>query len=163
MNEQSDPDFSYLLFRPDGSLDIPDEWLQEEKLKNLTQHLSDDINFNYSDFLNFTKHFIRGGNNKKLLINNTSSDLHDVESLEVLIILSLFYGIISFVAVVGNALVIWIIATSKNFHTVTNYFIANLALADITIGLFSIPFQVRINSFVLSILQYFYESRTKFI
>ncbi|ROT71291.1 putative substance-K receptor-like, partial [Penaeus vannamei] len=62
------------------------------------------------------------------------------------VLLSFFYGSISLVAVVGNALVMWVVATSKKMHTVTNYFIANLALADIIIGLFAIPFQVVIAS-----------------
>ncbi|XP_042891201.1 substance-K receptor-like [Penaeus japonicus] len=57
------------------------------------------------------------------------------------VLLSFFYGSISLVAVVGNALVMWVVATSRKMHTVTNYFIANLALADIIIGLFAIPFQ----------------------
>lgn len=61
----------------------------------------------------------------------------------IVVLLSMFYGGISLVAVIGNALVIWIVASSRNMHSVTNYFIANLALADIIIGLFSIPFQVR--------------------
>ncbi|XP_071545461.1 substance-K receptor-like [Panulirus ornatus] len=59
----------------------------------------------------------------------------------IVVLLSFFYGSISLIAVVGNALVIWIVATSRKMHTVTNYFIANLALADIIIGLFAIPFQ----------------------
>jgi len=54
----------------------------------------------------------------------------------------MFYGTISVMAVVGNALVIWIVTSSKRMHNVTNLYIANLALADIVIGLFSIPFQV---------------------
>ncbi|XP_076662998.1 RYamide receptor isoform X2 [Andrena cerasifolii] len=58
-----------------------------------------------------------------------------------LVILSILYGSISFLAVVGNSLVIWIIASSRHMQNVTNIFIANLALADIVIGLFSIPFQ----------------------
>jgi hypothetical protein len=57
-------------------------------------------------------------------------------------LLSLFYGSISVMAVVGNFLVMWIVATSRRMQNVTNCFIANLALADIVIGLFAIPFQV---------------------
>ncbi|EEB09956.1 lymnokinin receptor, putative [Pediculus humanus corporis] len=60
----------------------------------------------------------------------------------IIVLLSIFYGSISVTAVVGNSLVIWIILTSKQMHTVTHYFIANLALADIVIALFSIPFQI---------------------
>ena len=57
-------------------------------------------------------------------------------------LLSVFYGSISVIAVVGNSLVMWIVATSRRMQNVTNCFIANLALADIVIGLFAIPFQV---------------------
>lgn len=57
------------------------------------------------------------------------------------ILLSIFYGTISILAVLGNMLVIFIVRSSRQMHTVTNFFIANLALADVTIGLFVIPFQ----------------------
>jgi hypothetical protein len=57
-------------------------------------------------------------------------------------LLSFFYGSVSVMAVVGNCLVMWIVATSRRMQNVTNCFIANLALADIVIGLFVIPFQV---------------------
>ena len=46
----------------------------------------------------------------------------------------------SFVAVTGNILVIYVIIF-KRVRTVTNMYIANLALADVIIGLFAIPFQ----------------------
>lgn len=59
-----------------------------------------------------------------------------------MVFLSIAYGGISFIAVVGNILVIWIVATTRQMHTVTNMYIANLALADVTIGMFCIPFQV---------------------
>ncbi|XP_053994997.1 RYamide receptor-like isoform X1 [Hylaeus volcanicus] len=65
---------------------------------------------------------------------------HEVSPLP-LVILSILYGSISIFAVVGNSLVIWIIGTSKRMQNVTNIFIGNLALADIVIGLFSIPFR----------------------
>uniref|UniRef100_A0A182X431 G-protein coupled receptors family 1 profile domain-containing protein n=1 Tax=Anopheles quadriannulatus TaxID=34691 RepID=A0A182X431_ANOQN len=58
-----------------------------------------------------------------------------------LVLLSLFYGTISILAVIGNSLVIWIVLTTKQMQTITNMFIANLALADVTIGVFAIPFQ----------------------
>ncbi|CAK9816225.1 RYamide receptor [Anthophora quadrimaculata] len=76
---------------------------------------------------------------------NVSMDDDFAHSYEVpmviLVILSMLYGTISVLAVVGNGLVMWIIATSRRMQNVTNYFIANLAFADIIIGLFAIPFQ----------------------
>ncbi|KAL5293298.1 tkr-3 family protein [Megaselia abdita] len=62
-------------------------------------------------------------------------------STEILVLLSIVYGSISVIAVIGNSLVIWIVATTRHMHTVTNMYIANLALADVIIGVFCIPFQ----------------------
>jgi leucokinin receptor len=67
--------------------------------------------------------------------------LYDVPA-GIIALLSVFYGTISVLAVVGNSLVMWIVATSRRMQNVTNCFISNLALADIVIGLFAIPFQV---------------------
>ncbi|XP_023289371.1 RYamide receptor [Orussus abietinus] len=67
-------------------------------------------------------------------------DLYDVPA-GLIALLSVCYGSISVLAVVGNSLVMWIVATSRRMQSVTNCFIANLALTDIVIGLFAIPFQ----------------------
>ena len=58
-----------------------------------------------------------------------------------IIVLSLLYGTISVVTIVGNALVILVIAKNRPMRTVTNFFIANLSVADVIIGFFGIPFQ----------------------
>ncbi|XP_077504600.1 RYamide receptor-like [Amblyomma americanum] len=71
---------------------------------------------------------------------NSSGKLYQVP-VGFIVLLSIFYGLISLVAVAGNFMVMWIVATSRRMQTVTNFFIANLAVADIIIGLFSIPFQ----------------------
>lgn len=70
----------------------------------------------------------------------TEDDLYDVPPI-VIALLSCCYGLISLVTIVGNFCVLLIVGTSRRMRTVTNYFIANLAVADIIIGLFSIPFQ----------------------
>ncbi|KAH8278300.1 hypothetical protein KR044_010356, partial [Drosophila immigrans] len=64
-----------------------------------------------------------------------------VAPAEIVALLSIFYGSISILAVIGNTLVIWVVATTRQMRTVTNMYIANLAFADVIIGLFSIPFQ----------------------
>ena len=56
-------------------------------------------------------------------------------------LLSVFYGIIILVALVGNILVIYVVFVSPRMRTVTNFYIANLAFADVTISMFTIPFQ----------------------
>ena len=67
-------------------------------------------------------------------------DLYDVPT-ELAIFLSICYCCVSLCAVIGNSLIIWIVLRSARMRSVTNYFIANLAIADILIGAFAIPFQ----------------------
>ena len=73
-------------------------------------------------------------------MNEDSIDLYEVPT-SVVVILSLFYGIISLTAFVGNSLVIYVVVISRRMRTVTNMYIANLAFADVTIAVFAIPFQ----------------------
>ena len=94
--------------------------------------------------------------NSVLPNDDTYQDLFEVPA-GITALLSFFYGSVSVMAVVGNCLVMWIIATSRRMQNVTNCFIANLALADIVIGLFVIPFQVsRVPA--TNILQSFFSS-----
>nr|AKQ63034.1 orphan G-protein coupled receptor 24 [Platynereis dumerilii] len=72
--------------------------------------------------------------------NYTEDDLYYVPP-GLVVLLSFLYGSISLLAVVGNTLVITVIAKNKSMQTVTNFYIANLAIADVLIGIFSIPFQ----------------------
>ena len=64
--------------------------------------------------------------------------LHDLLSLTVFFIV--LYVTTSVIAVTGNCLVMYVIIF-RRLKTVTNMYIANLALADIIIGMFAIPFQ----------------------
>ncbi|CAG0901601.1 unnamed protein product [Darwinula stevensoni] len=66
--------------------------------------------------------------------------LYQVEPEEI-VILSLFYGFISLTGTLGNGLVIWIVCTSTRLQNTTNYFIANLALADLILAVLAVPFQ----------------------
>lgn len=58
------------------------------------------------------------------------------------ILLSFAYGIISLLAVLGNSCIIYIVIRNRRMHSVTNYFICNLALADCLVACFAVPFQV---------------------
>ena len=62
-------------------------------------------------------------------------------SEELLIVFAVLYGLIAIGAIVGNILVILVVATKKNMHTVTNTLVANLAVSDVALGMFTIPFQ----------------------
>ncbi|TRY68653.1 hypothetical protein TCAL_02477 [Tigriopus californicus] len=61
--------------------------------------------------------------------------------LAVILFLSLCYGFISLVAIAGNILVFMVVAFTRSMQNVTNFYIANLASADVIIAVFCIPFQ----------------------
>lgn len=52
----------------------------------------------------------------------------------------LLYGIIVVIAIGGNTIVCYLIYAYKRMHTIPNYFIVNLAIGDIIMAIFCIPF-----------------------
>lgn len=96
------------------------------------------ITQNYSDVLAFTDQLSTNGS-----VSPSPKDFVEIFEVPVGIValLSVCYGAVSMIAVVGNICVLWVVASRRRMRTVTNYFIGNLALADIVIGLFAVPFQ----------------------
>lgn len=60
-------------------------------------------------------------------------------TVEQLIFIFLF-SIVVVLAVCGNSIVIWIVLAHRRMRTATNYFLINLACADILNAVFNIPF-----------------------
>ncbi|XP_020786956.2 neuropeptide Y receptor type 2 [Boleophthalmus pectinirostris] len=60
--------------------------------------------------------------------------------LGVQVILILAYSTIIFCGVTGNSLVIYVVYRFKNLRTVTNFFIVNLAVADLLVNTLCLPF-----------------------
>ncbi|XP_021331562.2 neuropeptide Y receptor type 2 [Danio rerio] len=56
------------------------------------------------------------------------------------VILILAYSTIIFFGMTGNSLVIYVVYKFRNLHTVTNYFIVNLAVADLLVNTLCLPF-----------------------
>jgi len=56
-----------------------------------------------------------------------------------IVIYSLAYTTIMIIALVGNAMVVAVVARNRTMHTVINYFIVNLAIADIMVALICLP------------------------
>ncbi|XP_072519765.1 neuropeptide Y receptor Y7 [Salminus brasiliensis] len=88
-----------------------------------------------------------GGGGEDHGLANDSIDLHKpmfvddiTKHLSVQIALITAYSLIILLGLVGNALVIYMIILYRNMRTVTNYFIANLALADLMVDTMCLPF-----------------------
>lgn len=80
--------------------------------------------------------------NQETIKNYTNDNLSLYEIPDTLkIIFSLAYYTISIWSVVGNCLIVWTVFFNKRMHNVTNFFIVNIAIADIIISLFCTPFQ----------------------
>lgn len=82
-------------------------------------------------------------------MKNTTSSINEGE-LEsqnpqvkwyIITFLSLLYGTISVVSVIGNGLIIYTVAANKKIQFIINIFICNLAVSDIIIGVLVAPFQ----------------------
>lgn len=50
------------------------------------------------------------------------------------------FSLIVFAGVLGNAIVIWIVLAHQRMRTVTNYFLVNLSIADLTTVMFNVIF-----------------------
>jgi hypothetical protein len=81
-------------------------------------------------------------NSRNLSINQEedSPTLYEIP-LNLQLTFKLAYFLVSFISVMGNFLIIFVVIKNKAMHNVTNYFIGNLALVDIIISVFSTPFQ----------------------
>lgn len=73
--------------------------------------------------------------------SHNSSYLEDVTSkLMVQIIFCVFYVNIFVLGIFGNVLVCFVVARNRHMHTVTNFFITNLALSDVLLCVLAVPF-----------------------
>lgn len=89
---------------------------------------------------------------KEMTMTNlsTSKGPHNIEvtqapnsmSSELRIITLTLYAVIFLVSAVGNSLVCTVILRRKKMKTVTNYFVLNLAIADLTFTCICIPFDI---------------------
>ena len=78
--------------------------------------------------------------NNTVVDSEEEIDIYEIPN-SIVIILSMLYGIIILTALLGNSLVIYVVIASPRMRTVTNFYIANLAFADVTIAMFATPFQ----------------------
>ena len=90
--------------------------------------------------------------------NASMDDLSDVtrhitpppllkQSMPMVVVFCLAYILVFILAVVNNSLVVSVICRNPQMRTVTNYFLANLAVADITVSFLLLPITLLSNLF----------------
>ena len=70
--------------------------------------------------------------------NNTILETTDAA----LVAESLLFGLLSLVILAGNTLVCTAIYRNRKLRTKTNYYLVSLAVADIMVGVFSVPYWI---------------------
>ncbi|CAK9300529.1 unnamed protein product [Gordionus sp. m RMFG-2023] len=134
-----------LKFLPSGLQNISYKHYSESNHHKINQFLFTNIKFdpphhgngNFYDFNTYPDHIYT----RKWGENEVDKDALYEFSVGPLVLMSILYGMISLTSIIGNGCVIWIILSRHKMRTVTNYFLLNLAIADMVIGMFSVPFQ----------------------
>jgi len=122
-------------------------------LSNLTSSVTSHLVFDHAAY-ETTSHLLSAAN----LLGNTSQDAwitpwfgnstdtslplnatDSPKSLPEVVLVSIVVGILSIVTTIGNLMVILAFRIDKQLQTVSNYFLLSLAVADLAIGVFSMP------------------------
>ena len=72
-------------------------------------------------------------------MNNTCRSEFIELSMTAKVLLSTWYGLVGLAAIIGNAVVLWLIAKTKSLRTISNLFLTSLAAADLLVGLVIAP------------------------
>lgn len=67
-------------------------------------------------------------------MNNTCKSEFTELSMAAKIILSTWYGLAGLAAIIGNAIVLWLLARNESLRTISNLFLTSLAAADFLVG-----------------------------
>ncbi|XP_066584918.1 trissin receptor-like [Prorops nasuta] len=108
------------------------------KPMNLFRMLSDSTGTTYYDKSN------NGSNNDNrtflagILHNESFNEDYIFDRTDVKIIFITLYSIVFFCCFFGNLMVILVVAFSRRLRSITNFFLANLAVADLCVGIFCV-------------------------
>lgn len=87
----------------------------------------------------------QGYSNFNSNVNNSSVGAEEVfypllkQPLYMVLVYSLAYCLVSVAALVGNVMVMAVVVSKPTMHSVTHYFLFNLAVADLLVALFCVP------------------------
>ena len=75
-----------------------------------------------------------------MVVSNITFDLPLVkQTVTMIVILSLAYGLVLFLAILGNVILLLMVFRNKQFHKPTYIFLVNLSVADLAMALFCLP------------------------
>lgn len=101
--------------------------------------------------LRYYKHSAMIQENFSETMEKSSSNSSDIlfpvlkQPLYMIIIYSFAYAVVFLTSVIGNTMVTSVVIKKRSMHSVTNYFLVNLAVADILVTVFCVPVNLMIN------------------
>ncbi|XP_012942001.2 neuropeptide FF receptor 2 [Aplysia californica] len=103
--------------------------------------------FDNSSFMNHSNSSSSSSSN-----NNSTDEYFELvkQPLFMLVILSISYGIVFLLALLGNLSVIAVVARDRSLHTATNFFLVNLAVADMLVAIICLPITLLSNIYTVS-------------
>nr|KAG5714871.1 hypothetical protein BaRGS_000359 [Batillaria attramentaria] len=81
-------------------------------------------------------------------VNGSNDDVYYPllkQPTHMILLYSLAYSLVFVAALVGNFMVMAVVASNPTMHIVTNYFLLNLAVADVLVALFCVPVNLIMN------------------
>lgn len=90
-------------------------------------------------------------NENSSFLNFSLGEHHVPRNTELNIPYTIMEGLVAFVAVIGNGLVIIVFFRERRLRRRTNYYIISLALADFLVGLIGIPFAVLVSILIINL------------
>ncbi|XP_035671461.1 neuropeptide FF receptor 2-like [Branchiostoma floridae] len=94
----------------------------------------------YIEALNNTGGPLTNRTRQNVALQNLYADLWLKQSTPVLVVFILSYLLIFLLCLIGNMMVCFAILRIPRMRTVTNYFLMNLAVSDLLVAFFCIPF-----------------------
>ena len=114
-----------------------------DPLRHTATMAEDDLHVNFSDTVGDNGSVYDVANGTRELIRPPLFK----QSIHMVVLLSVAYITVFLLAVVNNFLVLTVIYKNPQLRTVTNYFLANLAVADITVSFIVLPITLLNNLF----------------
>ncbi|KAI2798198.1 hypothetical protein BLOT_013316 [Blomia tropicalis] len=121
-----------------------------DRLLTILQRLNESQTTNMTDTQLFV-HLLNHSEQARLAYDQRNNVMDQIETrvveqtdetinIWIQVLLYVIYAVICVLGVCGNTLVCFVVARNPAMHTVTNVFIANLALSDILLCIFAVPF-----------------------
>jgi len=117
---------------------------------DVTENKVNESNYSLAlvDEVNYTNELIFGNTTNGTVFDEEYELLPVIrQPVHMIVIYSVAFGLVFLFALIGNIVVVVLVTRTRRLHTLTNFFIVNLALADMLVAVFCVPITLLDNLF----------------